>query len=437
MRSSYEPGRFEVPISYRHPVTGQVVDIEVLVVRRSLLPRPGVLFRVAVDPANPDVVTVPHDGDEIPGALYSLLIVNGVVIAAAAVRWHGVRATDRLVRSGRPSFAMLGSLERSSFDRRHVTLHLFALDARPGARAVCATTVLTTAQMPVGGGCFPIEVRGRPVPGGRFVARAGGGILRPLRRPIGRGSGRRPADDFDGVRPPVPVAQVPDSKVPSIWQVFGAARLVFVAGTVVALVVVTSVAVAHGRRDAGVLARGTPVIAEIMSKTDDLAQVRYGLPGERRTHKASIVTFRSVGRLYPAHVDTLGGRHIVLDADPYNALPFVVALGALLLTAVAVVAASLAWWREARRLQRDGPWFALAEVRSEAAHEVGLVLAGESAPVALLRGAAEGTADEMVVASTFDPGEPAALSGVANGLRPLRRRWRDVRRLRVRAIWRS
>src|SRR6185503_10712650 len=57
--ASYSPGRHEVPIRYRHPVTGQIVETKVIVVRSSLLPEPGGALRIAVDPGNPDAVVIP------------------------------------------------------------------------------------------------------------------------------------------------------------------------------------------------------------------------------------------------------------------------------------------------------------------------------------------------------------------------------------------
>ena len=118
--ASYSPGRHEVPIKYRHQVTGQIVETKVIVVRSSLLPEPGGALRIAVDPGNPDAVVIPGDGDEVPSVVFGVLIVNGVVIAAGLARWLAVRRIERLIGSGRPAFAMIGSLERSHTDTRRV-----------------------------------------------------------------------------------------------------------------------------------------------------------------------------------------------------------------------------------------------------------------------------------------------------------------------------
>ena len=375
-------------------------------------------MRIAVDPTNPDVVVVPADGNEVPSALFAVAMINGVVLAAGLARWSAVRRAERMVVSGQPSFAMIGSLERSARDRRRVVLHLFALDSGPGARAVCSCTVLTTAQMPIGGPGFPVEVRGRPVPGGTLVARAeGDGLLWPLRRPIGRGAGRRPAEVLDRRRPLVPVD---DGSVtgpaPPLLRALGGLRLAAGAGVAVVLLVVPLVVSANGAAARRVTTRGVPVLAEVVEKTGtDSLRVRYGRPGQPRDKAASTHGDRTLHRIYPAHVGPGEPGDLRLDADPYNATEPYVWVAVCVAAAVALVVGRLGWWGEARRLARRGPWFAVERLRDEGNREIGVVVAGETHPIAFYRGrllpSSPPTAGSVLVAATFDSAEPAVIAG--------------------------
>ena len=427
---SYSNGRHEVPISYRHPVTGQIVGTKVVVVRRSLLPEPGGTLRIAVDPGNPDAIVIPGDGDEVPSAVFGVLIINGVVIAAGLARWLAVRRIERLIGSGQPSFAMIGSLERSRTDTRRVVLSLFPLDAAPGTAAVCACTVLTTAQLPIGPG-FPVEVRGRPVPGGALVAHAGAGVLWPLRRPIGRGAAGRPTEVATFERPLVPADDAGVvGRRPSLIEVLGGLRLAIGAAAAVVLVVVPVVVTANGNAARRVASRGTVVLAEVVDTTGSGGvRVRYGSPGQPRDRKALAAGDRKLHRIYPAHVIPSDPNDLRLDADPYsNAQPYGWA-GATVAGAALLIVSRIAWWREANRLVPQGPWYAIEHARDEGAGEVGLVIAGEPTPLAFYHGRLRrpAPARPLLVATTFDPGEPAVVADLADVdiKGPVRRRVRN------------
>jgi hypothetical protein len=414
----YEADRHEVPIRYRHPVTDQEVDVKVVVVRDRLLPVPGGAMRVAVDPSNPDVVAVPGDGDEIPGMVFAALVINGVVVAAGVARWLAVRRSAALIASGQAAFAMVGSLEVSR-TRRRVLLHLFPLDAPPGAPAVCAFPVLTTGQLPIGGLAFPVEARGRPVPGGAVVVRAGSDILWPLRRPIGSGTGRRPAEMAVVPRPLATVEAPAEPKVPSVFDAVGWARIVLLLGVAVMAVIVSIFTVTRGAEASDIVDRGIAVVARVEGSDEvDRVRLRYRVPGEDSDRVASSASVRTIGRLYPAHVDRDDLGHVQLDADPYNALaPFSCVASGLAATLL-LLAGPFAWRREAKRLAAAGPWHPIEEVRRDGNDELAVFVAGEHAPVGRYRGelGRGGVTQRLLLASSFDPDEPAVSGGDDGGL---------------------
>ena len=184
--TDYEAGRHEVPVEYRHPRTGQDVTVDVVVVDEPLLPQPGGSMTIAVDPDNPDAVVVPGDGDPTRDAILLPLFVVGVAGAAAAARWWSIRRTDRLIASGQTAFAMVAVLHPGQWRRGRVHCSLYPLDSPPGGRPVCTFDALTTGGLPIGGPAFPVEVRGRPIPGGLLVARCDERIIRPVRRPLSK-----------------------------------------------------------------------------------------------------------------------------------------------------------------------------------------------------------------------------------------------------------
>ena len=177
--ADYEAGRHEVPVEYRHPRTGQTVTVDVVVVNEPFLPKPGGPMTIAVDPANPDAVVVPGDGDPVREIILLPLFAVGVAAAAAIARWWSIRRTDRLITSGQTAFAMIAVLHPSGWRRGRARCSLYPLDGAAGTRPVCTFDALTTGGLPIAGPAFPVEVRGRPIPGGLLVARCGERIIRP------------------------------------------------------------------------------------------------------------------------------------------------------------------------------------------------------------------------------------------------------------------
>jgi hypothetical protein len=263
-----------------------------------------------------------------------------------------------------------------------------------------------------------VEVRGRPVPGGALVAHSGAGVLWPLRRPIGRGAFGRPTEVATFERPLVPTDDAAVvGRRPSLLEVLGGLRLALGAAAAVVLVVVPVVVTTNGNAARRVASRGTVVLAEVVETTGSGGvRVRYGPPGQPRDRKAFAAGDRKLHRIYPAHVNPRDPNDLRLDADPYsNAQPYGWA-GAAVAGAALLIVSRIAWWREANRLVRHGPWYAIEHVRDEGADEVGLVIAGEPTPLAFYHGRLRrsAAARPLLVATTFDPGEPAVVADPAD-----------------------
>jgi hypothetical protein len=160
----YTAGRHVVPVEFVHPVTGQLVDIEIVVVNGSALPEPGARITLAADPENPDSAVLPGDGDDLQEIVVGWIVMIGAAVGAAATRWTAIARTERLIRTSRPSFAMLAALSSAGRLHYRVDCSLYPLDATAGAEPVCTFSVLTSGGLPVDGPAFPVDVRGRPLP---------------------------------------------------------------------------------------------------------------------------------------------------------------------------------------------------------------------------------------------------------------------------------
>jgi hypothetical protein len=414
--ADYISGRHVVPVEYVHPVTGQLVDVDIVVVNGSSLPQPGARMTIAADPTNPDSAVVPGDGDDLQEIVVGWIVIVGAALAAAAARWMAIARTERLIRTSRPSFAMLASLSSTGRVRYKVECSLYALDAVSGARPVCTFPVLTSGGLPVDGPAFPVDVRGRPLPGGLLVARTGDYIIRPVRRPLTRGQRPRPATVLAEVQP-LPQADAPDRssiRTAPLWRCLDLIALVGLAGVVVSTAIAVPRMLIGADRAEAVRRAGRPIVVELESKTDTKLTVRYQPPaGPAILLLTDGNADHTIGRRYPAHIDA--SNHVRLDADPYDwGLPV-----GLLLTLWGIVALvvwpDIRWWRDARRAARTGPWFDLrgAFDRSSSSYLVaaspepgidGHVAACRAYPthVGSLR---------CVIAGDLDPGEAFAISG--------------------------
>jgi hypothetical protein len=197
---------------------------------------------------------------------------------------------------------------------------------------------------------------------------------------------------------------------PPLVEVLGGLRLAIGAAAAVVLVVVPAVVTANGNAARRVASRGTMVFAEVVETTGSGGvRVRYGPPGQPRDREAFAAGDRALHRIYPAHVNPRDPNDVRLDADPYsNVQPYgwvlVGVVGAALL-----IAGRIGWWRAANRLVKQGPWYAIDHARDEGFGEVGLAIAGEPAPLAFYHGRVQRrtATTPLLVATTFDPGEPA------------------------------
>ena len=357
MRSTYTAGRHLVPIHYVDPTTGQAIDRDIVINNDDRVPAAGDEIVVAVQPSNPDRLVVPGDGDPLADILLLPIAIVVVVVAAGMIRLLAVRRTERLVSSGATSFVMLATLRRSRWRPNGVCCSLYPIDAAAGALPLCTFDVLTSGGLPVDAPAIPVEVRGRPVPGGALVVRSGECIVRPLRRPARRAAARPSTVRRPRSRPcsrprrlrgrcgPAPRA----SSAASGWR-----GLAAVAMTVVSMVSIP-VWVLGVRRDDRLASTGTPVLAEVVGVNDTDLTVRYTPPGAAAPVEASThgSTDRVIGRRYPAHADSSG--RLRLDADPYNWVgPGIWVLAGWGLVAM-LVWPRLRSWRDARRFAANGP----------------------------------------------------------------------------------
>ena len=413
--SGYIAGRHVVPVEYVHPVTHQLVDVKIVIVNDSALPQPHAQLTVAADPANPDSAVIPGDGDDLQEIVVGWIVMVGAALAAAAARWIAIARTERLIRTSRPSFAMLAALSSKGRVRHRVECSLYALDAAPGAGPVCTFPVLTSSGLPIDGPAFPVDVRGRPLPGGLLVARADDHIIRPVRRPLTRGKRPRPAVLSDVVAPQQVDAPVEDMvRTAPLWRCFDALAVI----GLVSAVLITAIAVPRIIVGADRVERlqrvGRAVVVELESKNDTTLTVRYQPPTGPAVLLSTDGSYeRIIGRRYPAHIDA--SNHVRLDADPYDwGLPvgFLVTWWGLV---ALVVWPGIRWWRDARRAARTGPWY---EVRGGFDGSSGPYLvtmrteteAGGHVAACRAHPRHAGTQSSMI-AGTLDPGEAFAIAG--------------------------
>ena len=356
----YIAGRHVVPVEFVHPVTGQLVNVDIVVVNGSALPRPGEQVTVAADPANPDSAVLPHDGDDLQEIVVGLIVFVGGALGAAAARWFAIARTERLVRTSQASFAMLAALSSTGPVRYRVECALYALDAAPGAAPVCSFPVLTSGGLPVDGPAFPVEVRGRPTPGGLLVARAGNHIIRPVRRALTRGHRPRPELMLEMVQP-LPLTDAPDRdliRTAPLWRCLDPFALVGLAIAVVTTAIAVPRMIVGIDRVERLNRSGKAVVVELESKRETTLTVSYQPPtGPPLLLATDGSDQRTIGRRYPAHIDA--SNHVRLDADPYDwGLPvgFLVSWWGLV---GLVVWPCVRWWRDARRAARTGPWYEL------------------------------------------------------------------------------
>jgi hypothetical protein len=417
-----QPGSHKLVLAYRHPVTDEAVTATVVVVNNSLLPAPGGSMVIAADPENPDHIVVPGDGDEIPSVLIGTFIIGGVVAAAAIARWWSVRKIEHLVSSPHPSFAMVGALSTSGILRRRVALALYPVDAHAGRAPVCTVPVLTTGGLPIDGPCFPVEVRGRPVPGGAVVARSDDVVLWPLRRPATRGSLPRPTVVADAPPRLSSTDRPAVVRAPSLWRVLNRPRGFMLIPAAIAIVAVPAVVWSHQREAAAIYDHGLAVRARVVAKIDSshvsVAYRRAESDVDTLAVAPARARHRAIGRLYPAHVDASDSGRIRLDADRYNATEPLAWVAVFVLVVLLAVAPLIRWQRAARSLEKSGSW---CWGRLTVAKHHGTVSAAAGtgwAVAARVDMSASPLTTAVWVAGSFDPGAPVLFAGPVAAVGP-------------------
>lgn len=408
----------ETKVRYRHPVTGQEVVAPLWVWDERHRPEAG--DEVALVADNADPLSVDVAGDRFPVTenllVYALWVVGASVPFVA--RRFAVWRTERLAASSAPTFAMAGTLVRSSVLGR-CQLQLFALDAPQGGEPLCSVRVLTTAHAPLAQRTFPVEVKGSPRPLGRVVAQTGGVVLWPAGRALGRRSGRGRPRVAGG--PPTPLLPGERPLVP--WRgdriVFFKAAAVATIASALLFAVVFASTLRNGRRSDEISREGIPVVGEVVGHADDddVVVLRYERDGVR-TARAG-VDFASdypVGIRYPMRLDPLETDRARLAAEPYDANEPRVWAAVPLGGAAVWLGHRWRTWRRIRHAATCGPWW---HARATSMYHDGrrgltAVIAGDDViagvPVGPLPAhSGQGERTPVIVAGELEPGGPAAL----------------------------
>ena len=356
-----QPGDGGARVRYVHPVTQQELTLLVPVFDRGRLPAGPGPVRLDADPDDPEAVRL--DGDVYRAT--DDLGWNLPYLAIPAVVWGRrrwvVSRTERLMAGSGPSFAMLGAIAASGWTGRRTELHLWPLDAPPGTPSLGRIGLLATSYLPVGGSLFSVEVKGRPRPFARLVARSPetGGVLWPSGACLPRRSRPRPV--ASAVPPGLP-PQVPDpppavERVRPPWVPLTAGiGLLSLGCLILAGVAVLTV---RGATQARTVQEGRRVVAEVTgSNRVSRLDLAYTYEGQRRTGRAPVdyVADFPVGRRYPATVDPDDPLRLRLVKSRYDPVPPIV-YGALTPAAGLLVAGwAIRQWLLAARTARKGVW---------------------------------------------------------------------------------
>lgn len=361
-----DPGRTDLPVSYVHPLTEQKVDVEVVIWHDRLRPsRPGPVPLV-VDRDDPDSVWLA--GDRFP-AEQNLLAYGWwpllPLVLWAMRRWRA-GSVRRLEQADLPSYAVLAAVTPPRYSAGRCLLHLYEVDAPPGADPLCTVPLVSTAGVALAGPALPAEVKGVPRAGGLVVTCVAGLVLRPSARALSRGGRPRP-DHIEPLDLPahVPSSTPPPGPLPSgrPWWALAGWRVPLIAASLLLLAAV-GVLTWQGSRQAATLDRdGDPVLARVVTADPALFELEVTYRDRSGRQRKAIAPADypeefTVGRLYPAVAAPDGGGSglVRLLAEPYDAVePVVWGSLPLLLT----LALSARWLRDRRRIDtvaRLGPW---------------------------------------------------------------------------------
>lgn len=358
-------GGGEIPVVYRHPVTDQEVEVVVSPWSAGFGSEPGDTLALDVDVDDPERVAVA--GDRVPWVDWAFVLPWAAVPLVAYLwrRW-AVWRTVRLVERTDTTYAMLGAIAPATrFRGRRPVLHLYPLDAAPGAPSQCSVRVVATAGCPLAGQAFPVEVKGIPRPLGRVVARVGtgDGILWPAGRAAPHSPWPRPAHVGEPVPPTPADAPVLADPQPRWWRgpaealllplgVFGATVLLGAVVTVATLVNADAYRRPVAWRDD---------VGEVVDRDMDAYTVEVAF-GEGRTAQAPVEFAEdyTVGRRYPIEVDPDDPRHVRISREVYDTAEPIVWGWLPVAVAAAVLVVHAARWRRVRRSAREGPFWRMS-----------------------------------------------------------------------------
>ena len=350
-------------LRYVHPVTQQELTLSIPVRGRERLPATPGPVSLDADPDDPEGVRFDGDADRAVDDLGWDLPYLAIPFLVWGRRRWGVSRTERIMAGSGPSFAMLGAIAPSGRTGRRAELHLWPLDAPAGSPSLCRLGLLATSYLPVGGSVFNVEVKGRPRPFARLVARSPdtGGILWPSGAALPRSPRPKPATAVVVPRAlPPPVADPPPSasRVAPPWAPLGTAITILAAGCLL-LAAVTAVTIS-GLDRARTVQEGRRVVAEVtgVDEADSRLELTYGPDAARSTGRAPVefVEEFPIGRRYPATVDPNDPSRLRLAKATYDPVPPIVAGAMPALVGLVLLVRALRRWRTAVSLAGQGHW---------------------------------------------------------------------------------
>ncbi|HET9442741.1 MAG TPA: hypothetical protein VFO65_05420 [Acidimicrobiales bacterium] len=410
---SYRGGAY-VPVSYYNPLTEQRVRTELYVLRVAL-PAAGRPVDLEVDRDDPGHVVLAGDRFTVAENLPFTVMWPAIPLAAMAARWRGARRSRRVAAST-TAFVMLGALAPAWRLGRSCRLHLFPLDAPPGAAPVCTVPVVTTGGLPVPSATFEVEVRGVPRVAGRVVARAGDVVLWPASRAVGSSRATRPvATEVPAAVALDPVELLAPPRPPVPWTLLAPEAAAW-SMTVLLLLGVTAATV----RAAGVAERraedSVRTVARVLEADPVGSHVVVELidPETGRKRKAAAPVDwpedHPVGRRYPVLV--AAGDGVRLAREPYDAGEPVAWAAVPVVVASCLLARRGLRVRASRRALRTGPYHEATAwpLPGGPYTKVGIGQPGRPLrAVVPVPGDPVGTGRRVVVAGDVVPGAPVAL----------------------------
>lgn len=155
-----------IDLTYRHP-SGQLMRASTYVSRRELLPSRGEPFEVVVSRRDPTDVRIVGDRWEPTNPLQYLLFAVPP-LGLWVSRRRSLRHAAQAASSDGPAFQMRAVPASPGWWSGRWRLHLYPLDAAPGALPACTVPLIG---QPSSLGERMVEVKGTPRPWGRVVVR--------------------------------------------------------------------------------------------------------------------------------------------------------------------------------------------------------------------------------------------------------------------------